>query len=91
MSDPQHLFQIKNWATWGYEHHFFYYFTFQSHLLCVCVCVCVCVCAESKVPFIIFRIESFETKSFELAMQDSHPSLYFTKTWYQLYISDPFW
>ena len=29
--------------------------------------------------------------SFELAMQDSHPILYCTKTWYHLYISDPFW
>ena len=26
----------------------------------------------------------------ELAMQDSHPSLYSTKTFYHLYVSDPF-
>ena len=32
-----------------------------------------------------------ELQSFELAMQDFHPSLYCTKTWYYLYISDPFW
>ena len=43
-----------------------------------------CVCGESKVLFITFRI-------FSPAMQDSHPSLYYTKTWYHLYISDPFW
>ena len=28
--------------------------------------------------------------SFELAMQDSHPSLYSIKILYHLYISDPF-
>ena len=45
-----------------------------------------CVSGESKVPFIIFQIFSIE-----LAMQDSHPCLSCTKTWYHLYISDPFW
>ena len=50
----------------------FYYSTVQSHLrLSVCVCVCVCV------PCV----------SLELAMQDSHPNLYCTKTSYHLYIS----
>ena len=29
-------------------------------------------------------------QSFELSMQDSHPSLYSIKTLYHLYISDPF-
>ena len=28
---------------------------------------------------------------FHLLLQDSHPSLYSTKTLYHLYISDPFW
>ena len=32
-----------------------------------------------------------DLQSFDLAMQDSHLSLYYTKTWYQLYISDPLW
>ena len=31
-----------------------------------------------------------DLQSFDLAMQDSHPNLYCTKTWYHLYISDPF-
>ena len=29
-------------------------------------------------------------QSIQLAMQDSHPSLYCTKTWFHLYISDEF-
>ena len=29
--------------------------------------------------------------SFKLPMQDSHPGTYSTKTFYHLYISDPFW
>ena len=41
----------------------------------------------SKVSFITFQNFGL----FELAMQDSHPSLFCTKTWYYLYISDPFW
>ena len=49
----------------------FYYFTVQSHLLCVW---------ESKVPFITFWI--FNILRFKLAIQDSHPCLYCTKTWY---------
>ena len=40
------------------------------------------VCGKTKVFFL---------QSFELAMQDSHPSLYSTKTLYHLNISDPFW
>ena len=32
-----------------------------------------------------------KVQSFELAVQDSHPCLYCNKTWYYLYISDPFW
>ena len=36
------------------------------------------------VTFLVFR-------SFELVMQDSHPSLYSTKILYHLYISDPSW
>ena len=38
-----------------------------------------------------FSLLLFFLQSFELAMQDSHPSLYSTKTLYHLYISDPFW
>ena len=38
-----------------------------------------------KFPLLLFFIHSFE-----LAMQDSHPSPYSTKTLYHLYISDPF-
>ena len=51
----------------------FYYFTVQSHLLFVW---------ESKVPFITFWI--FSILRFNLAIQDSHPCLYCTKTWYHL-------
>ena len=43
------------------------------------------VCGKSKVSFIFFL------QSFELVMQDSHPSLYSTKTMYHLYIPNPFW
>ena len=38
-----------------------------------------------------FSLLLFFLWSFELAMQDSHPSLYSTKTMHHLYISDPFW
>ena len=55
--------------------HFFYYFAVQSHLLCV---------GKVRFPLLLFEY-------FELAMQDSHPIHYCTKTWYHLYISDPFW
>ena len=41
-----------------------------------------------KVKFFLLH---FFLQSFELAMQDSHPSLYSTETLYHLYISDPFW
>ena len=37
-------------------------------------------------PLLLFGFQSFE-----LARQDSHRSLYRTKTWYHLYISDLFW
>ena len=43
------------------------------------------VCGKGKVSFITLFLEPFE-----LAMQDSHPSLYSTKTLYHLHISDPF-
>ena len=43
-----------------------------------------CFKGESKVYF-------SDLQSFYLAIQDSHPSLYCTKAWYHLYISDPFW
>ena len=43
---------------------------------------------ERKVKFPLLL---FFCWSFELAMQDSHPSLHSTKTLYQLHISDPFW
>ena len=39
-----------------------------------------------KFPLLLFFL-----RSFELAMQDFHPSLYSTKTLYHWYISDPFW
>ena len=39
-----------------------------------------------KFPLLLFFL-----RSFELAMQDFHPSLYSTKALYHLYISDPFW
>ena len=58
----------------------FCYFTIQLHLLSVCVG------GGSKVCFYYILI----LQSFELAMQDSHPSLYSTKTLYHLYISDSF-
>ena len=32
-----------------------------------------------------------DLQSFELALQGSDPTLYCTKTWYHMYISDPFW
>ena len=38
-----------------------------------------------------FPLLPFGLPSFELAMQDSHPSLYSIKTLHHLYISDPFW
>ena len=45
---------------------FFYYFTVQfNHIYCVCVCV-------GKVSFPLYLSD---LRSFELAMQDSHPSL----------------
>ena len=46
-----------------------------------------CVCGESKGSLYYFS----DLQYFELAIQDSHPCLYCTKTWYHLYISDPFW
>ena len=39
----------------------------------------------------VFFITFFPLQSFELAMHDSHPSLYSTKILYYMYISDPFW
>ena len=45
--------------------HFFLFFTVQSHLLCV---------GKVRSPYYFSDLQSFE-----LAMQDSHPSLYFTK------------
>ena len=56
----------------------FYYFTVQLHLLCV---------AEKNL-FFLYKILILQ--SFELAMQNSHPSLYSAKTLYHLYISDSF-
>ena len=44
------------------------------------------VCGKSQVSFI-----TFYSLVFWLAMQDSHPNLYSTKTLYHLYISDPVW
>ena len=38
-----------------------------------------------------FSLLLFSLQSFELAMQDSHPRLYSTKTLYHFYISDSFW
>ena len=47
--------------------HFFDYFTFQSHLWCVC--------GKSKV-FFNTSFNDMVPQSFELAMPNSHPSLY---------------
>ena len=46
-----------------------------------------CVYGGRKVSFITFQ----NFILFELAMQDSHAILFCTKTWYHLYICDPFW
>ena len=54
----------------------FYCFTVQSHLLCV----------WGKQGSLYYFSD---LQYFELAMQDSHPCFYCTKTWYHLYISDP--
>ena len=43
-------------------------------------------CVGGNVRFYFSNLQSFQ-----LVMQDSHPSLYYTKAWYHLYISDPFW
>ena len=43
------------------------------------------LCVEKGFLYYILILQSFE-----LNMQDSHPSLYSTKTLYQLYISDSF-
>ena len=51
----------------------FYYFTVQSHLLCLGG-------KQSSLNFLS------DLQSFELAMQDSHPTLNSTKTLYHLYI-----
>ena len=50
-----------------------------------------------KVPFLLLLYSSITFTlyvgkvKFPLLLQDSHPSLYSTKTLYHLYISDPFW
>ena len=46
---------------------------------------------KSKVYFIGLFYYFLVLQSFELAIQDSHPSHYITKTLCHLYISDPFW
>ena len=56
----------------------FYYFTVQSHLLCVW---------QNQSFLYYFSV----LQSFELAMQDSHPSLYSIIISYHLCISEPFW
>ena len=53
----------------------FYYFTVQSYLLRL----------GGKVRFLYYFLA---LQSFELAMQDSDPRFYCTKTYYALYISD---
>ena len=60
---------------WG-GYHFFITLQF-NHIYCVC--------GESRVYYFS------DPQYFELAIQDSHPCLYCTKTWYHLYISDPLW
>ena len=45
-------------------------------------------CVWGKKYSLLYYILIFQ--SFELTMQDSHPSLYSTKTLYHLYISDSF-
>ena len=54
----------------------FYYFNVQLHLLCLR--------GKSFLYYILVH------QSFELTMQDSHPSLFSIKIFYHLYISDPF-
>ena len=46
------------------------------------------VCVRGEGVFILYCI--LVLQSFELTMQDSHPRLYSIKTFYHLYISDPF-
>ena len=43
--------------------------------MCVCVCVCVYVCVCEIVTFNTYFNDTVP-QSFELVMQDSHPSLY---------------
>ena len=45
------------------------------------------VCGKNKFSFVTF----FFLQSFELAMQDSHPSLYGAKAMCHLYIPNSFW
>ena len=46
-----------------------------------------CVCGGSEGSHYYF----FDLQSFEVSMQDSYPSLYYTKASYHFYISDQFW
>ena len=46
---------------------------------------------EGKVRFPLLLFGPSVLQSFEFTMQDSHPTPDCTKTWYHLYISDPFW
>ena len=41
--------------------------------------------------FLLLYSYFFDLQYFELAIQDSHPCFYCTKTWHHLYISDPLW
>ena len=59
-----------------------FYFLYSSITFTLC---------EGKVRFPCFITFWIFSLSIELAMQDSHPTLYCTNTWYHLSISDPFW
>ena len=63
--------------------------------LSVCVCVCVCVCVSGGGwgggGGVKFPLLHFGSAVFWVNIQDSHPSFCSIKTWYYLYISDPFW
>ena len=68
----------KGGEWWGVLPLFSLLYTLITFTLCL---------GKIKFHFVTFSV----FQSFELVMQDSHPSLYSTKILYHLYISDPFW
>ena len=84
----------KNWVSWGGGVRNFLLereeslknggvATFLLNYSSITFSLCV---GKVKFSWLLFFL-----RSFELAMQDSHPRFYSTKTMYHLYISDPFW